>query len=105
LSNVHNRKNIKGVDTIKNLEYFDDKVHIRDTNNIITHIIGVDFNSLYLSSYSSSPHPFNPYTGGVMYMPGPIKSKITDKEEAMRIIQEKRKFSLLMLKDIPTNVT
>jgi hypothetical protein len=37
LSNVHNRKNIKGVDTIKNLEYFDDKVNIIDTNNIITH--------------------------------------------------------------------
>jgi hypothetical protein len=37
LSNVHNRKNIKGIDTIKNLEYTDDKVHIIDTNNIITY--------------------------------------------------------------------
>jgi hypothetical protein len=47
LSNVHNRKNIQGVDTIKNLEFVDNKVNIIDTNNIITHIIGIDFNSLY----------------------------------------------------------
>jgi hypothetical protein len=90
LGNFHNRKNIKGVDTIKNLEYFDYKVHIIDTNNIITHIIGIDFNSLYPFSYSSLPYPFNPYTGGVMYMPGPLKSKITDQNEAMRIIKERK---------------
>jgi hypothetical protein len=41
LSNVHNRKNIKGIDTIKNLEFIDNKVHIIYTNNIITHIIGI----------------------------------------------------------------
>jgi hypothetical protein len=46
-SNVHNRKNLKGIDTIKNLVYIDGKVNIIDTNNIITHIIGIDFNSLY----------------------------------------------------------
>jgi hypothetical protein len=72
LSNVHNRKNIKGVDTIKNLEFVDNKVNIIDTNNIITQIIGIDFNSLYPSSYSSLLHPFNPYTDGTMYMPGPL---------------------------------
>jgi hypothetical protein len=83
LSNVHNRKNIKGVDSIKNLEYVDDKVHIIDTNNIITHIIGIDFNGLYPSSYSSLPHPFNLYTDGIMYISGPIKSKITDQNEAL----------------------
>jgi hypothetical protein len=37
LSNVHNRKNIKGIDTIKKLVYEKDKVNITDTNNIITH--------------------------------------------------------------------
>jgi hypothetical protein len=104
LSNVHNRKNIR-VDTIKNLEYFDDKLHIIDTNNIITHIIGIDFNSLYLSSYSSLHHPFNPYTNGIMYMFGPIKSKITDQNEALRIIKERKEIFLLRLKDISTNVT
>jgi hypothetical protein len=66
------------------LEYFDDKVNIIDTNNIITHIVGIDFNSLYWSSFSSLPHPFNPYTDGIMYMPGPLKRVIKNEEEAMR---------------------
>jgi hypothetical protein len=32
LSNVHNRKNLKGIDTIKNLGYIDNKLNIIDTN-------------------------------------------------------------------------
>jgi hypothetical protein len=90
LSNVHNRKNIKGVNTIKNLEYSDDKVHIIDINSIITHIIGIDFNTLYPSSYSSLPHPSNPYTDRIMYMPGPLKRVIKNEEVAMRIIKERK---------------
>jgi hypothetical protein len=90
LSNVHNRKNIKGVDTIKNLEFVDNKVYIIDTNNIITHIIGIDFNNLYPSSYSSLPHPFNPYTNGIMYMTGPLKRVIKNQEEALRLINERK---------------
>jgi hypothetical protein len=72
------------------LEYIDDKVHIIDTNNIITHIIGIDFNSLYPSSYSSLPHPFNSYTDGIMYIPGPLKRVIKNEEEAMKIIKERK---------------
>jgi hypothetical protein len=37
LSNVHNRKNLKGIDTIKNIVYENDKINIIDTKNIITH--------------------------------------------------------------------
>jgi hypothetical protein len=65
------------------LEYTDDKLHIIDTHNIITHIIGIDFNSLYPSSYSSIPHPFNPYTDGIIYMPDPLKGVIKNEEEAL----------------------
>jgi hypothetical protein len=43
LSNVHNKKNLR---YYKNLVYEKDKVNIIDTNNIITHIIGIDFNYL-----------------------------------------------------------
>jgi hypothetical protein len=89
LSNVHNRKNLKGIDTIKNLVYENDKVNIVNTNNIITHIIGIDFNSLYPSSYSSNHHPFNPYTDGIMYMPGPLKQVIKNEEQARKIIEER----------------
>ncbi|KAA6374076.1 MAG: hypothetical protein EZS28_030397 [Streblomastix strix] len=38
----------------------------------ITHIIGIDFNSLYPSVMSSEPHKFIKYTGGKMYMPGSV---------------------------------
>jgi hypothetical protein len=69
--------------------YENDKVNIIDTNNIITHIIGIDFNSLYPSSYNSKHHPFNPYTDRIMYMPGPLKKVIKNEEEARKIIEER----------------
>jgi hypothetical protein len=59
----------------------DNKINIIDTNNIITHIIGINFNSLYPSSYSSKPHPFNSYTDGIMYMPGSVKQVIKNQQE------------------------
>jgi hypothetical protein len=89
LSNVHNRKNLKGIDTIKQLEYVDNKINITDTNNTITHIIGIDFNSLYPPSYSSKPHPFNPYTNRIMYIPGRVKQVVKNQEEALKIINER----------------
>jgi hypothetical protein len=99
ISNVHNRKNIKGIDTIKNLEYSDDKVHIIDTNNIITLITGIDFNSLYPSFYSSLPHPFNQYTDGIMYVPVPLKKIIRDQEEALQVIKERKEIFSVDVKD------
>jgi hypothetical protein len=36
----------------------------------MTHITGCDFSSLYPSVFSSNTHPFIPYTGHKMYMPG-----------------------------------
>jgi hypothetical protein len=82
-------KNLKGINTIKQLKYMDNKINIIDTKNIITHIVGIDFNSLYPSSYSSKPHPFNPYTDGIMYMPGRDKQVIKNPEEALKIINER----------------
>ena len=38
----------------------------------MTHVFGIDFNSLYPSAFSSIPHPFNPFTGHVMWMPGSL---------------------------------
>jgi hypothetical protein len=35
LSNVHNIINLKGFDTIKRLEYSDNKINIIDTHNLI----------------------------------------------------------------------
>jgi hypothetical protein len=56
LSNVHNRYNITGLTTIKKLDYSEKKCKIIDTNNIVSHCIGIDFNSLYPSSFSSARH-------------------------------------------------
>lgn len=43
-----------------------------DTPYIVSHVVGVDFNSLYPSAFSSNYHPFNPYHGGKMYMPSSL---------------------------------
>ena len=40
------------------------------------HFFGVDFNSLYLSVFSSTPHKFITYTDGKMYMPGRLTGVI-----------------------------
>ncbi|KAA6381509.1 MAG: hypothetical protein EZS28_022964 [Streblomastix strix] len=82
LSNVMNRVNRSGIDFIKRLWYDKDnkKVTILTTDHRITHVVGVDFNSLYPSVMSSEQHQFikyagsldskGVYTGGKMYMCG-----------------------------------
>jgi hypothetical protein len=80
LSNVHNRCNIKGVDTIKNLEYKDGKINIIDTGNKITHCLGLDFNSLYPSVYSGTQHIENPYTDHICICPEDVFERFTIKK-------------------------
>jgi hypothetical protein len=75
LSNVGHRFNVTGETKINKFEivkYDDGSYHAFsvDTKNIMTHICGCDFSSLYPSVYSSNTHPFIQYTGHNMYMPG-----------------------------------
>jgi hypothetical protein len=75
LSNVGHRFNYAGITKINKLEIVkngDGSYHVfsTDANNIMTHITGCDFSSLYPSVFSSNSHPFIPYTGHKMYMPG-----------------------------------
>lgn len=82
ISNVLHRMNIKGLTKINRFTYdaIDNRVISQDTfckakdgktvSNTVSHIMGIDFNSLYPSSFSSMKHDFNRYHGGVMYMPG-----------------------------------
>jgi hypothetical protein len=111
LSNVHNRINIKGVSTIKNLIVNDKgEVEIIDRNYVITHIIGIDFNSLYPSSFSGLKHPFNKYTNNILYMPGYTKFSLkvskgkTEEEKKeiekniLKIINKKRELFIVSLK-------
>ena len=100
LSIAMNRVNIKGETAIKHLRYDmeNKKVQSYETNHIMTHVCGVDFNSLYPSSYSSEPNNNNPYTDHVMYMPGSITGHIvvdSDKKKqiAMNIIHSQDRFN------------
>jgi hypothetical protein len=55
LSNVWHGSNIAGETYINYLTYDKEKrkVYSRDTENVVTHITGVDFNAVYPSAYSS----------------------------------------------------
>ena len=94
LSNVQHRINLKGITRINKLSY-DAATHTisnHDTDNIMTHFVGTDFNSLYPSAFSSNPHPFIKYTGGKMYMPGRLVKTIAcdnplDRKKAQDIIK------------------
>jgi hypothetical protein len=56
----------------------------------MTHFIGMDFNSLYPSAFSSASHDFIKYTGGKMYMPGKITAfyDCVEKPELKKIARE-----------------
>jgi hypothetical protein len=70
LSNVWRRFNIVGVIPISYLtyDYINKKVYSTNTENVVTHITGVDFNTLYPSAYSSIPNEKIVYTGNKMLM-------------------------------------
>lgn len=96
LSNVQHRVNLKGITHINKLSYdpLTKTVSNKDTDNIMTHFVGVDFNSLYPSSFSSNKHEFIKYTDGRMYMPGRLNEVLicdtaTKKAKALGIIRRK----------------
>ena len=97
LSNVFNRVNIAGETKINKLVYNAriKNIEVRQTDNVMTHAVGFDFNSLYPSSFSSNPHKFIPYTDNKMLMPGKITSSFFIenkqlKDKAMDLIDNGR---------------
>jgi hypothetical protein len=75
LSNVWHRSNIDNETFISYLTYdfINKKVYSTDTKNLITHILGLDFNALHPSTYSSILNLMIGYTGNKMLMPGNLK--------------------------------
>jgi len=71
---VLHRENISGETKINKLIYDEVKHSIatKDTAYIMTHVVGIDFNSLYPSAFSSEKHEFIPYTNNKMFMPGRV---------------------------------
>ncbi|KAA6387680.1 MAG: hypothetical protein EZS28_016796 [Streblomastix strix] len=80
LSNVMHRVNRSGIDFIKRIQFDKDnkKVSVLTTDHRITHVVGVDFNSLYPNVMSSEPHQFIRNTNCKMYMCGSQTGKIIE---------------------------
>ncbi|KAA6379842.1 MAG: hypothetical protein EZS28_024631 [Streblomastix strix] len=70
LANTFHRYNIKGETHINKMKLKDGKIISYDLDHIMTHITGVDFNSLYPAVFSGLKHKFMKYTGHQIYMPG-----------------------------------
>jgi hypothetical protein len=100
LRNVWDRSNIAGETHISYVtyDYINKKVYSTNTDNIVTHITGVDFNALYTSAYSSIPNEMIEYTGNKMLMPGYLKEYITDKQRILNIIFTKKELFVVTLK-------
>ena len=105
LSNVQHRVNMKYLTRINKLtyDYKTNTVSNHMTENLMTHFVGVDFNSLYPSAFSSNSHPFIKYTGGKMYMPGRLVETIdcyngVFKAKALGIINRKRDLFVAVVK-------
>ncbi|KAA6365005.1 MAG: hypothetical protein EZS28_039468 [Streblomastix strix] len=99
LSNVMHRVSRSGIDFIKRLWYDKDnkKVTVLTTDHRITHVVGVDFNSLYPNVMSSELRKFIKYIGGKMYMSGSLTGKIEGNSEhskltVLRIINSNKRF-------------
>ncbi|KAA6390084.1 MAG: hypothetical protein EZS28_014390 [Streblomastix strix] len=78
LANVIHRYNIKDEtninkmkleNTLQSANVMSTQVISYDLDNIMTHITGVDFNSLYPAVFSGLKHDFIKYTGHQIYMP------------------------------------
>jgi hypothetical protein len=91
-----------------NRKYFDEvlnKAVSKDTANIMTHVTGVDFNSLYPSSYSSIKSNKIPYTNGRLLMPGDFKEYILDKQKMKNIIRMREELFIIKVKrGIPKSI-
>ncbi|KAA6402265.1 MAG: hypothetical protein EZS28_002211 [Streblomastix strix] len=95
LSNVMHRYNRANIDTMKRYYYKETNktVTVINTNHTITHICGVDFNSLYPSCFSSQQHNFNKYTNGIMFMCGSVTGVINDPIQSRKIIHSADRFT------------
>jgi hypothetical protein len=96
LSNVMHRVNIAGETKINHLyieEFADPKINkqslfrvvSKDSEKILSHIMGVDFNSLYPFSMGSIRRPWIQYDNGIMYMPAQLKEYSDDSDKARKM--------------------
>jgi hypothetical protein len=70
----------------------------RDTENIMTHVCGVDFNYLYPSAYSSIKTNKIDYNDGGLLMPGGLKLYTIDKNRIASTIQSREELFIARVK-------
>jgi hypothetical protein len=100
LSNVYHRYNVSGTTKINKL-HFDaerEKIVSKNTDNIMTHVTGVDFNSLYPSSYSSLPNEMIDYTNFRMLMPGNVTEFTKSKIRILDVLKKREDLFIVSLK-------
>ncbi|KAA6402031.1 MAG: hypothetical protein EZS28_002443 [Streblomastix strix] len=107
LSQVFHQYNFKVLTHINKLRYNpeDKNLTAYDQDYIITHILDLDFNSLYPCAFCGIYNKNNPYNGYKMYMPGRVTMHIkireandqvyreTKRKEMMNIINSEDRFS------------
>ncbi|KAA6383466.1 MAG: hypothetical protein EZS28_021008 [Streblomastix strix] len=107
LSQVFHQYNIIGFTDINKLRYNSEENNVTayDLDYIITHVLDLDFNSLYPSAFCGIYNKNNPYTGGKMYLPGRETKHIkireandqdyrdTKRKQMMNIINSEDRFS------------
>jgi hypothetical protein len=92
------RYNIAGETHINKLIYDMDNHRIisKETENIMTHVCGVDFISVYPSAYGSIKTNNIAYTDGRLLTPGGVKLYTIDKNKIVQIIQSREELLWLV---------
>jgi hypothetical protein len=100
LTNVMHRVNIAGETHISKFRYKskDKKVISQLTEYVVTHILGIDFNSLYPSVMASIQNLLIRYTGGILYMPGRFKERILDPVRMKEIVEDEQELFFVSVK-------
>jgi hypothetical protein len=100
LSFVAHRYNFACQTPINRIYFYEvlNKAVSKDTTNIMTHVCGVDFNSLYPSAYSSIKSNKIPYAGGRLLMLGDFKEYILDKQKMKNIIKMRQELFIVKVK-------
>ncbi|KAA6366738.1 MAG: hypothetical protein EZS28_037735, partial [Streblomastix strix] len=95
ISNVMHRYNIAGETRINHYEYDKENkcVYSIDSDNVMTHVVQLDFHSQYPSVMSGEPNALNPYTNHIIYMPAQLIEKITDYDRCKALIYDTNRFS------------
>jgi hypothetical protein len=87
LSIVHNRRNIAGEDKMNRLKINPaGGVYLHKTENGISHVIGVDFNSLYPTAFSSTKLD---YLDKPIKLPAYYRNTITNKDQIRKFISKR----------------